>query len=142
MLRQCCESRQNAAILDYGGDMGSSVDEAQLRLGTHMEDLRSERHLSQHDLAELSGVSITTIGNIEHGRHRPRTATLKKLATALGVDVDDLRLAARWRHIPPRDRKLLDLVHQLPTAERTALLQYLECRIAAPIRRKTGRERR
>jgi predicted RNase H-like HicB family nuclease/DNA-binding Xre family transcriptional regulator len=56
-----------------------------------LERLRRSHGLSQRDLAKQSGVSPTTIYELETGRRpEPRPSTLRKLAEALGVEVADL----------------------------------------------------
>lgn len=54
---------------------------------------REEVHLTQKDLANLSGLTQSNISNIENGNNRPTIATLKKIADALGkrliVDLAD-----------------------------------------------------
>ena len=42
------------------------------------------------ELEELSGVSKTTINNIENGKANPTMDTLLLLAKALGVELSDL----------------------------------------------------
>lgn len=51
---------------------------------------REYRRLSQAELARQSGVNRIQIIDIEAGRKTGSAATLKKLATALQVDMDDL----------------------------------------------------
>jgi len=51
---------------------------------------REHRGLSQAELARQSGVNGIQIIDIEAGRKTGSAATLKKLATALKVDMDDL----------------------------------------------------
>ena len=51
---------------------------------------REHRGLSQAELARQSGVNRIQIIDIEAGRKTGSAATLKKLATALKVDMDDL----------------------------------------------------
>jgi mRNA interferase RelE/StbE len=48
------------------------------------------RGLTQTKLAELSGVNRVQIADIEAGRKAGSLGTVKKLAAALGVAVDDL----------------------------------------------------
>jgi transcriptional regulator with XRE-family HTH domain len=50
-----------------------------------LRELRRERALSQQDLADKSGVSKTTIVNLESGKMEPRPSTARKLAAALGL---------------------------------------------------------
>ena len=50
--------------------------------------LRQERrHLTQAQLAKMSGVSQSTIAQIEKGRKDPSISTLRKIAEALGVNM-------------------------------------------------------
>ena len=55
---------------------------------------REHRRLSQAELARRSGVNRVQIIDIEAGRKTGSVATLKKLSTALKVDMDDLFDAA------------------------------------------------
>ena len=48
---------------------------------------RRERHLTQKQLAELSGIDQAEISRIERGQANPTTATLSALTRALAVDV-------------------------------------------------------
>jgi len=60
-------------------------------LGKTVRKLRIKEGLSQGKLARLSDVSNNTIVNIEAGKQdNPTIETLKKVAKALNVSVDDL----------------------------------------------------
>lgn len=60
-------------------------------LGKAVRKLRIKAGLSQGKLARLSDVSNNTIVNIEAGKQdNPTIDTLKKVAKALNVSVDDL----------------------------------------------------
>jgi DNA-binding XRE family transcriptional regulator len=48
---------------------------------------RRERHLTQKQLAELSGIDQAEISRIERGQANPTTSTLGALTRALAVDV-------------------------------------------------------
>jgi len=52
--------------------------------------LRELKGYSQRALAKESGVSPATIYELENGRRRPNPSTLRKLASALEVEVADL----------------------------------------------------
>jgi transcriptional regulator with XRE-family HTH domain len=52
----------------------------------NLKKLRLKKHISQEKLAELSGVSRTTIIAIEKCKHPYQPLTLQKLADALGVE--------------------------------------------------------
>lgn len=51
---------------------------------------REHHGLNQSALARLAGVHRVQVADIEAGRRKGSTATLRKLATALQVTVDDL----------------------------------------------------
>ncbi len=56
------------------------------------ERIKAERRLkgwSQKDTEKVSGVNRDTLSGIESGRHEPRPSTLRKLATAFGIEVAD-----------------------------------------------------
>jgi transcriptional regulator with XRE-family HTH domain len=68
----------------------NEIDEALLRLGERVRELRADRGLTQLRLAERSGMSRPSIANVEAGRQNVSVRHLCALAAALGVRVDDL----------------------------------------------------
>lgn len=61
-----------------------------VRIKYHLWELRTSRGMSIRHLSELSGVSKTTINDIENGRHDPTIYTLCLLAVALQVTPESL----------------------------------------------------
>ena len=61
-----------------------------LRLARHLQKVRKSKHLTQEQLAEKVGVSVTWIGYLETGVYRPNLRLLYKIARVLGVKVKDL----------------------------------------------------
>ena len=60
-------------------------------LAETIKKLRESQGLSREKLARMADVSNNTIFNIEAGtQDNPTIDTLRKIATALGVGVDDL----------------------------------------------------
>ena len=55
-----------------------------------LKQMRLERGYSQRQLAELAGVSNTTVANIEKRKSGAHPNTLRKLADVLGVSPLDL----------------------------------------------------
>ena len=59
--------------------------EQSFSLGEKLRQLRSERNISQRDLARLAGLSPNSISLIERDETSPSVATLQSLATALNI---------------------------------------------------------
>jgi transcriptional regulator with XRE-family HTH domain len=60
-------------------------------VGDRLKQARRRAMLTQEELAEKSGVAVTTINRIEKGRvEDPHFSTLRKLARALGVEASEL----------------------------------------------------
>lgn len=57
---------------------------------TPIAEYRKKANLSQTELAEKSGISLSTISNYEVGRTTPSRAKLQKIADALDVPVEKL----------------------------------------------------
>ncbi|MCI6893796.1 MAG: helix-turn-helix domain-containing protein [Bacteroidales bacterium] len=55
------------------------------------EVMKSRRKLlaiSQLDLAEMAGVSLATVKDIERGKGNPSLATVKKIIEVLGMEIE------------------------------------------------------
>lgn len=59
-------------------------------LGNRIKTLRSKKGMSQELLAEASGLSLRTIQRIEYGDSNPTNDSLKRLAHALEVSIDEI----------------------------------------------------
>ena len=72
-----------------------------------LKQLRIGRHLSQEQLAQMSGLNVRTIQRVESG-HNASLETLKCLASALEVDIETLNQEAYtmdkdtpgWQNLP------------------------------------------
>jgi y4mF family transcriptional regulator len=58
------------------------------KIGEYIKNRRSTLRLQQKDLAELSGVSLRTIIQIENGTGNPSIDTLNKLTKVLGIEIE------------------------------------------------------
>lgn len=56
-------------------------------IGEQLKERRDLLKLQQRDLAELSGVSLRTIIQIENGSGNPSLHTLQKLTQVLGLEI-------------------------------------------------------
>lgn len=57
---------------------------ARAELGTMLAEARKARHLTQPALSSVTGIQQAEISRIERGIGNPTTATLNRLAAALG----------------------------------------------------------
>jgi transcriptional regulator with XRE-family HTH domain len=81
-----------------------------LSLGDKLRRLRTERSISQRDLAHLAGISANSISLIERGEISPSVATLQNLATALKIRVSyffDDESAGNVLHVKAVERPIL-----------------------------------
>ncbi len=60
------------------------------RVAASLRALRRARGLSQHDLAQLGGVTASAISQAERGERGLSLGTLAQLSLALGITIDDL----------------------------------------------------
>ncbi|MBA4760067.1 cupin domain-containing protein [Sphingosinicella sp.] len=98
-------SQPNPAVLPR------SIDPVDESFGLRLRQLRTERGLSQRDLARLSGVANTTISLVEKGRISPSLSSIKKILDGL-----DTTLSAFFSD---------DLTHEPQTFYRRADLKKL-----------------
>lgn len=69
--------------------------------GKRLREIRLSQLMERSELAKRSGVSKSAIVRIEIGQATARLATMKKLATVLGVDVEEV---AGSEVVPPKTR--------------------------------------
>jgi len=63
----------------------------QSKIGEKINKIRKRMKISQDKLSKLSDLSLNTIVNIERGKNtNPTVETLKKIADALNVTLDEL----------------------------------------------------
>lgn len=56
--------------------------------GANLKEIRESKGLSQKQLAQQTGLSLTTIGYYEINSREPKATQLKRLADALGVKME------------------------------------------------------
>jgi transcriptional regulator with XRE-family HTH domain len=61
-----------------------------LYIGDRLRTLRKRKLLTQEQLAERSGIAVSTVIRIERNQVEPQGATIRKLAQALEVDPAEL----------------------------------------------------
>lgn len=61
-----------------------------MEIGDHIRFYRKQKGLTQKRLAKLAGLAEITIREYEAGKYQPKTEQIRKLATALDMDMLDL----------------------------------------------------
>ena len=97
-LKAAAELAEDLAAYDAGRARVAAGEELipsrairRLIRGTNpLRTWRDHRQLTQGDLAKRADINQAYVSQIERGERRGTTAVLRKLATALGCDVDDL----------------------------------------------------
>ena len=60
------------------------------QFGDRVRQLRSDRRLSQEEMAHRAGVHRTYLGGIERGERNPSLRNIAAIAKALGVSLSEL----------------------------------------------------
>ena len=99
MLYKDYKARQLAKDAELKREYDALEIEYQLKQA--LIDIRNEKHLTQKDLAELTGIHQSDISKIENGNANPSLNTLRRLADGLGkklklefVDTDNNMMVA------------------------------------------------
>lgn len=62
----------------------------QIKLGKNLKRIRTEKGISQGDIARALDVGRSFITNIENGKTNPTLATISKIAKAIDVSTGEL----------------------------------------------------
>jgi transcriptional regulator with XRE-family HTH domain len=66
------------------------------RVGRNLRTYREEANLSQEQLAFLTGLHRTAVGQIERGERAPRSETAVRLCGVLAIEPNDLLAGLQW----------------------------------------------
>ena len=77
-----------------------------VEIGKNIVDLRHAHNFSQEELADRSGLSVSYLRDVEHGRANPSLDVLESIANALKVDLSMLFVISL-----PED-EVLTMMHQ------------------------------
>jgi len=68
----------------------TGMNKISTKLGQNLKKIRTQKKMSQGDIARNLGVDRGYISNIENGKKNPTLATVDKLAKALDVPANEL----------------------------------------------------
>ena len=60
------------------------------KLGQNLKRIRTEKDISQGDIANSLGVSRGFVSNLENGKTNPTLSTITRIASAVGVSTEEL----------------------------------------------------
>ncbi|NMM51640.1 helix-turn-helix domain-containing protein [Paenibacillus aquistagni] len=94
-----------------------------MQIGDRLRTLRREKNLTTTQLSKLSGVTQSTISEIENDNRSPQLDTLDKICQALGISINELFPAAtnRTLFLSDEEKHILQVFYQLNPHEREAL---------------------
>jgi transcriptional regulator with XRE-family HTH domain len=104
-----------------------------VRLGRRLAEIRRQRGLSQGDLAEALGTATESISRIERAAAVPSLGLLARIASVLGVEVEDMfstKPPAAHTRTEPAAAKLVALVAGKPEAVRRRVLRLVRLYLA------------
>ena len=104
-----------------------------MSINSILYDLRTEKNLSQKDLAEAIGVSQSTIAKIEIGRNEATASTIRKLAKYFNISTDylleledDTGMTSYTNELNAKEHELLSLFRQMNTAQQNRFIGIAE----------------
>lgn len=89
-------------------------------LGKKIKQIRKSKNLTQESLAELIGLEVPSLSNIETGKFAPSIDTLQKLCDVLGVEpwefyyfneVSEEKMVSEINSVIKNDSKLLKIIY-------------------------------
>jgi HTH-type transcriptional regulator, competence development regulator len=99
---------ENQLQLSYDGRIQAARGEARMTFGERLRELRKAKNLSQRALGDKVGINFTYLSKVESEKldfaQYPSEDLIRKLAKALGADVDELLLLAKKIPTDIRDR--------------------------------------
>ncbi len=90
-------------------------------LGKRIQELRKSKGLTQECMAELMGIEVVSMSNIERGKYYPAAENLTKIINILDVQPDEL---FKFNHLKPHNEILSEMYKNLENNENLARLVY------------------
>ena len=96
------------------------------RVGKRIQKSRENAKISQEKLAEIVGMSVTAISNIERGNNYPSFENFIKIANAIGVSTDILLCDVVESAQIARASELSEKLKNIPVLKRNELYIIIE----------------
>ncbi|MDL2226998.1 helix-turn-helix domain-containing protein [Deltaproteobacteria bacterium OttesenSCG-928-M10] len=107
--------------------LGAIMPDINKMLGIRIRKLRTERKLTQEELAEQADISMKYLGEIERGRGNPTLKNIEGVASVLGMEASEL---LNFGELDRPDQELRDeIIARLKKADSATLrLLYMALR--------------
>src|SRR5260370_10464142 len=111
--------------------MGQGDEILDPQVGKRIAEVREERGLTQRQLADKAGLSVTFLSEIENGKRNLSSGKLLRIADELGKSMDYL---ARGVHAEPSPRLPVNVPPELSDAAEEQGCTYAQTRPLLPTR--------
>jgi len=101
--------------------LGELMDTLKEKFGARLKEIRKSKNMTQENLAEITGMDIPNLSNIERGKKFVSSETLSKLATALNVSESEL---FNFGHKKSRE-ELIDEIQKLIHSSDLSNLEFI-----------------
>ena len=96
------------------------------KIGKRVKEAREKSEMTQADLAEKVGVSVTYISSIERGLSFPRGEVFVEILNALNISADFVFCDVVGASLKQKSCLLYDLIQCLPSREQVKILEVVE----------------
>ncbi len=97
------------------------MDTLKEKFGARLKEIRKSKNMTQENLAEITGMDIPNLSNIERGKKFVSSETLSKLAAALNVSESEL---FNFGHKKSRE-ELIDEIQKLIHSSDLSNLEFI-----------------
>lgn len=92
-----------------------------MEIGRILKRKRMERNLTLTQLADLSGVSQSSISDIEADKRSPTINTLEKMCEAMHIPIQEILPYSEYSELSKNEHDVLELIRKLSDEEKEHL---------------------
>ncbi|MGG3471567.1 helix-turn-helix transcriptional regulator [Neobacillus pocheonensis] len=101
-----------------------------MKIGSKFKRIRIDKDMVITDLTKLTGVSVSSISEIENDIRSPRLDTIEKLCSALNIPIMELlpieHHISKERSLTKDEKEFVELMHHMSPEEREQLMSLLK----------------
>lgn len=92
-------------------------------IGQRIKEVRTDKHLTQEYLANMTGVNTSHVSNIETGKTKVSLTLLVRISVALGVTVDYILQNEYHNPTSTLEKELLNTIKDMKKEKQETLLR-------------------